>query len=209
MGSAKTIYVDLDDVLCETARQCLRIIEREFGKGIVYEQLTTFDLGAACRLTPAEVAEFFRVVHRPDQLLQMEPVEGAISALREWTAAGYEIAIVTGRPPAAYEASVEWLLRHRVPHHSLTVVDKYGRFETTNTIGITLKELAARRFCWAVEDSLPVARYLAERGIPVALFDRPWNRAILNHSLIGRYTGWQEIAHALPKTFAAKGGSSE
>jgi hypothetical protein len=31
MHSAKTIYVDMDDVLCETARALLAIAEREFG----------------------------------------------------------------------------------------------------------------------------------------------------------------------------------
>jgi uncharacterized HAD superfamily protein len=206
----RTIYVDMDDVLCETARQCLAIIEREFGKGIAYEQLTTFDLGAACRLEPLEVTEFFRIVHHPDELLRMEPMDGAISSLEKWTAAGYEIAIVTGRPPATYDASLEWLLRHQVPYHSFTVVDKYGRFDTANTVGITLSDLATRRFSWAVEDSLPMANYLAEHiGIPVALFDRPWNRTTLEHSLIGRYTHWRDIARALPKTLASKPASTE
>jgi uncharacterized HAD superfamily protein len=197
MQPEKTIYVDMDDVLCETARLCLAIIEREFGKGIAYEQLTTFDLGAACRLEPVEVSEFFRIVHHPDELLRIEPIDGAIAALRDWTAAGYEIAIVTGRPPTTYEPSREWLARHHVPYHSFTMVDKYARFETENTIGITLSELAARRFCWAVEDSPLMANYLAKTmQVPVALLDRPWNRLNAEHSLIARYNYWREIAQA-------------
>ena len=50
----KTIYVDLDDVLCHAARHFLVIIEREFGKQIAYEQLTHFDVGHSCGLTPGE-----------------------------------------------------------------------------------------------------------------------------------------------------------
>jgi uncharacterized HAD superfamily protein len=198
MQSTKTIYVDMDDVLCETARQCLAIIEREFGKGIAYEQLTTFDLAAACRLEPEELTQFFRIVHHPDELLRMAPIDGSISALRDWTAAGYEIAIVTGRPPTTYEPSREWLARHAVPYNSFTVVDKYARFETENTIGITLSDLAARRFCWAVEDSPFMANYLAETmRVRVALLDRPWNRLNVEHSLIARYHHWHEIAQTL------------
>lgn len=201
MVETKFVYVDMDDVLCETARQCLAIIEREFGKGIAYEQLTTFDLGAACRLEPLEISEFFRIVHHPDELLRMEPIDGAIAALQKWTVAGYEIAVVTGRPPATYEPSLEWLARHEVPYHSFTVVDKYGRFETANTFGINLSALTARRFCWAVEDSPLMARYLANQmRVPVALLDRPWNRIDVEHSLIGRYRHWREIAAALFKT---------
>lgn len=201
MFETRAVYVDLDDVLCHTAPRCLAIIEREFGKGVAYEQLTTFDLGAACRLQPSEIAEFFRIVHEPDELLSMEPIDGAISTLREWTAAGYEIAIVTGRPPTTYEPSREWLARHEVPYCSFTVVDKYARFKTENTIGITLSDLAARRFCWAVEDSPLMANYLAgTMKVPVALLDRPWNRLDVEHSLIARYGHWHEIARALLKT---------
>jgi uncharacterized HAD superfamily protein len=210
MQATKTIYVDMDDVLCETARQCLAIIEREFGKGIAYEQLTTFDLGAACRLTPCETTEFFRIVHHPDELLRMELMDGALSALRQWTAAGYEIAVVTGRPPITYEASLEWLARHQIPYHSFAVVDKYGRFETANTIGITLSDLASRRFCWAVEDSPLMVEYLANQmGVRVALLDRPWNRIDIKHWLIGRYNHWRDIAQALPNRPACETPSSE
>ena len=73
----------------------------------------------------------------------------------------FDIAIVTGRPPALTEPSLDWLAKHGIPHGSLTVVDKYSRFETDNTLAISLTELAARRFCWAVEDSLPMAEFLA------------------------------------------------
>lgn len=199
MSQIRTIYIDMDDVLCHTAQRCLKIIHREFGKAVTFEQLSTFDLGAACALEPEEIAELFRIVHHPDELIGLEPVEGAIAVLRQWTAAGYDIAIVTGRPPATHDASLDWLARHQVPYRSFTIVDKYGRFETASTIGLTLSQLAERQFCWAVEDSLPMASYIAERmGVPVALMDRPWNRTQMRHALIGRYNGWQEIARVWP-----------
>ena len=199
MPQTRTIYIDMDDVLCHTAQHCLKIIDREFGKAVAFEQLSTFDLGSACALQPDEIAELFRIVHHPDELIDLEPIEGAVTALRQWTAAGYDIAIVTGRPPPTYDASLEWLARHQVPYQTFTVVDKYGRFETASTIGITLPQLAERQFCWAVEDSLPMANYLAETmSIPVALMDRPWNRTAVEHALIGRYSRWDDIAKAWP-----------
>ncbi|HEX9144752.1 MAG TPA: bifunctional metallophosphatase/5'-nucleotidase [Candidatus Binatia bacterium] len=201
MPRTKTIYIDMDDVLCHTAQHCLKIIDREFGKAVAFEQLSTFDLGSACALQPEEIAELFRIVHHPDELIGLEPVEGGVTALRQWTAAGYGIAIVTGRPPPTYDASLEWLARHQVPYQTFTVVDKYGRFETASTIGITLSQLAERQFCWAVEDSLPMASYLADRmRVPVALMDRPWNQTDVEHSLIGRYSRWDDIVKAWPGT---------
>lgn len=189
-----TVYVDLDDVLCHAARHFLLIVERDFGKKIAYEQLTNFDVGRSCGLTSRERDELYRVVHRADELLSMEPIGEAVEVLADWTARGHEIAIVTGRPPESREASLAWLAKHRIPHHLFIVVDKYSRFPPGRAGAISLAELSARRFCWAVEDSLPMARYLAaEMRMNVALLDRPWNQCE-KVSGIARYSDWQAIA---------------
>ena len=192
---APTIYVDMDDVLCETARRFLTIVEREFGKRVAYEQLTNFDIGHACNLQPAERDELYRIVHEDKELLNLTPIDDAIEVLQRWSNGGYEIAIVTGRPPQCHEVSLEWLARHRVPYQSFTMVNKYGRFATDNTIAITLDELRARQYCGAVEDSLPMAHYLAaQMAVPVALIDCPWNRGVGDHANIARCTHWLAIA---------------
>lgn len=193
-AGSKTIYVDLDDVLCEAARHFLVVVEREFGKRVAYEQLTNFDIGRSCGLSPVERDELYRIVHRPDELLSMAPVNEAIAVLKRWEEQGFEIAIVTGRPPESVEVSLAWLAKHQVSHSSFTVVDKYSRFRTDDTDAISLAELAAWRFCWAVEDSLPMAKYLADHmKLPVALIDCPWNQS--EETLVGidRYRDWEAI----------------
>jgi uncharacterized HAD superfamily protein len=192
---SKTIYVDLDDVLCQAARHFLVVVEREFGKRVAYEQLTDFDVGRSCGLSPAERDELYRIVHRPEELLSMAPVNEAIAVLKRWAAQDFEIAIVTGRPPESVEVSLAWLAKHQVAHSSFTVVDKYSRFRTDDTDAISLAELAAWRFCWAVEDSLPMAKYLADHmKLPVALIDCPWNQSD-EETLVGidRYRDWEAI----------------
>ncbi|HEY7713249.1 MAG TPA: bifunctional metallophosphatase/5'-nucleotidase [Candidatus Binatia bacterium] len=197
IDASRTIYIDLDDVLCHAARHFLMIVEREFGKRIAYEQLTDFDVGRSCGLTAAERDELYRLVHRPDELLSMTPVDGAIGVLEQWRKQGFEIAIVTGRPPETIEVSLAWLAKHRITHSSFTVVDKYSRFPPDNKSAISLAELATHRFCWAVEDSLPMAQYLvAQMRLPVALIDCPWNRVDQRHARISRYANWHEISAA-------------
>jgi uncharacterized HAD superfamily protein len=199
-SNTKSIYVDFDDVLCATARHFLAVVEREFDKRIAYDELTDFDIGTSCGLRPEETAELYRIVHRPDELMQMAPIDGAIAALRQWADSGYEIAIVTGRPPESYEPSLAWLNRYRVPHQSFSMVDKYSRFTTDNTVAIRLDELARREYCWAVEDSLPMAQFLAtQMKLPVALIDCPWNRAAEDHVNVGRYAEWQTLATQMPR----------
>jgi uncharacterized HAD superfamily protein len=128
----------------------------------------------------------------------LEPVEGAVETLEQWRLRGFEIAIVTGRPPETHEAWVAWLGEHRVPYDSFAVVNKYARFPTENSAAIGLDELASRKFCWAVEDSLPIAEFLADRmKLPVALMDRPWNQNdASDHERIARYSDWRSVAAA-------------
>ncbi len=192
---SKTIYVDLDDVLCQAARHFIVIVEREFGKRIAYEELINFDVGHSCGLASEERDELYRIVHRREELLSMAPVNEAIAVLKQWEEQGFDIAIVTGRPPESAEVSLEWLAKHRIAHSSFTVVDKYSRFTADTTNAISLAELSARRFCWAVEDSLPMAQYLAgQMKLPVALIDCPWNQSEEQQVGINRYRDWQSIA---------------
>ena len=174
----QTVYVDMDDVLCQTAQHFLTILEREFGKKFTFEQLTDFDVGEACEITAEEREELYRIVHQGEELLSIPPIPGAIDVLEQWSAAGYEVSIVTGRPPDTYEPSVQWLKKHGVPHDSILIVDKYGRFVPDGSGCISLEALMDHSFCWAV--------------------DRPWNRKDTNHELVSRHSDWIEIARALP-----------
>ena len=206
--NSKVIYIDMDDVLCQAARYFLIVVEREFGKRIPYDQLTNFDIGESCRLRPAERDELYRIVHRPEELLRMEPVSDALTVLQRWRKEGFEIAIVTGRPPESLEPSLEWLAKHRVSHDSFVVVDKYSRFKTDNTMAISLSELATRQFCWAVEDSLPMAQYLAgHMKVPVALIDCPWNRTDIDAAQVSRCKDWNAIKNSVAIRNGRHGGS--
>ena len=93
MTGGKTIYVDLDDVLCETARRFLLVIEREFGKRVAYDRLTDFDFERSCDLTPGQRAKLYEIIHFEEEILSIEPISEAIDVLNEWVGAGYEIAV--------------------------------------------------------------------------------------------------------------------
>ena len=186
------IYVDLDDVLCETARGFLGLLRREFDRRVAFEEIRDFDLGVSFGLDEIELERFFERAHDPELLAALVPISESIETLAGWTRAGHEVAVVTGRPTRSREDSRRWLERHRVPHDSLTFVDKYGRAAIDAGDAVPLAALEPRSYRFAVEDSLATAHYLRERlDIPVLLLDRPWNRG--SSAGITRCGDWREV----------------
>ena len=187
------IYVDFDDVLCETARELTALLQRLHGKTVGFDEMTTFDLGEAFGLSAGELSAFMMAANEPELLSLLRPMDGAIEALRDWHNQGCEIHVVTGRPPIALEASRQWLERHAIPHTSLSFADKYGRHERSND-AITLSRLSDMGFCFAVEDSPSLIHYLSDTlGIFVAVFDRPWNRSLSTSGRMRRCHSWEEV----------------
>jgi uncharacterized HAD superfamily protein len=204
MKSQRRIYVDLDDVLCETARGFLALLEKEFDRRVDFDQIVSFDLSDSFALDRSELEEFMRRAHRNEVLLDLDPIEGAVGTLEHWIGEGYEVAVVTGRPPSTAAVSDEWLKRHRVPHHELIFLAKYAH-STESGDGPEprpLAQLSSTDYCLAVEDSLDMAVYLAETaGISVSLLDRPWNRRseASGGEAIVRCASWQELQDRFPR----------
>jgi len=201
LTTAGCIYVDIDDCLGQTARKFAQVFEQEHGRRVDLEEIESFDLGVSLGLTPESLDDFMKSVHRPEVLAAIEPMDGAIEALAAWVDRGYEVEVVTGRPPGTEAVSRQWLTEQRVPHHSLTFLDKYGWSEELfdGSLAISIEELSQRSFSLVVEDSAEVARRLA--GVldaPVALLDRPWNRSSPKpedelQGRIFRCWDWQDI----------------
>ncbi|MBU2512307.1 HAD hydrolase-like protein [bacterium] len=188
------IYVDLDDVIASTVKAFIDIVKREFEKPVTYEQITDFDLKKSFQLSQIEYEHLFEVVHRPEEILNMDVIDGAIEALNMWSSKGHPISIVTGRLTSTYDSSLEWLSMHSVPFDSFTIVDKYSRPNMDNNIAISLEQLSDMAFHLAVEDSSAMAEFLSiSMKTPVALLDRPWNREIELNSRLTRYSNWQDL----------------
>ena len=193
------IYVDLDDVLSDTTQSFIDILKREFNKSVNFEDIFSFDLKVSFNLTDSQYEHFFHRAHQPDVIMQFSPIEGAIDVLEKWNQRGYHVSIVTGRLTTAYDASLGWLAKHKVPYHSFTMVDKYSRKNIDRNMAISMEAFSEMKFCLAVEDSAAMAQHLSQQmGIPVALIDRPWNRtAKLNHN-VQRYASWSDILNDFP-----------
>lgn len=202
----RRIYIDIDDCLSQTFATLIDLFAEVHGRRVAYEQATEFDLGKVFGLGPEQLDQFFELVHQDSVMRNIALVDGVPAALAHWESAGYEIHLLTGRPPTTEAATRGWLTDHAIPHSSLSFVDKYGRGRLwpEGSRPLTLRDVGEMEFCLAVEDSLEVAAFLAERlEIDVALIDHPWNRdtaglsRVVRDRLI-RCRGWSEVIERFP-----------
>ncbi len=199
MSADLPIYVDVDDVLADTAASLIRLVRELFAKDVSYEQCHSFDLGRSFGLSEAERDRLLDAAHDDEVIESMAAIEGAAEILGGWAARGERVEIVTGRPPATIPATRRWLEREGMPHAAVASVDKYGR-QKHLAQAVPLEELATRRFRIAVEDSITMTQFLVETtDTPVLLLDRPWNRDVRGldrrvRARVERVYSWSEIA---------------
>ena len=203
----RRIYVDLDDVLAETGRMLLRLLDLEFGRAVAFDDIHSYDLGDSFGLPADELDEFMHRAHQPEALRDIEPMLGARETLTLWRESGYEVFVVTGRPATTLTTTVDWLRGLKIPYAELHFMDKFSnvyRGGTSSGDTLTLADLPRLDFCLAVEDFPGTSLHLAnELGVPVALFDRPWNRTVSARTAgdsqrMVRCRDWGEIRRRFP-----------
>lgn len=193
------IYVDMDDVLCETARHLCALAADAFGRIVSYEQVFQFDLQEVFGLTDAEMKRFMALSHTPGSLRAHEPTPHAADALQTLRAAGHDVHIITGRPAAAHAATADWLVLHGLGDFPVTYVDKYGRdacyaHNPDDPPTVTLAELLDRRFDLVIDDSPSILKHLAVwSDTRIFVFARPWNATYPLAPNMTRVQGWPDI----------------
>lgn len=192
------IYVDFDDVLCETAMSLSVIARRLFGVHVPFERIRHFDLRKSFGLDAAQYDRLMAAAHEPEAILGYEEIPGASRTMLKWMAEGREVEVVTGRPFRTSKASREWLVCHGLGDMPLIHVDKYGR-EPPPRPGegrsLTLEEFSRLRYDFAVEDSPAALDHLAKmEGCRVVVFSRPWNMDVpLPGPRFTRADGWRGV----------------
>lgn len=191
------IYIDFDDVICETAKYFTKIAKELFGIDLPYQQVQFFNLQKTFDLNDEQYDRLMEAGHLPENLLSYEETPGASETINKWVDEGHEVSVITGRPFNSYEPSRKWLDQHGLERVPLFCVDKYGRetFVQDFTYNMTLEQLYGMTFDFAVEDSPAAFEHVMHfDNCRVAVFDRPWNQTseFPNDNFV-RCKNWQEI----------------
>lgn len=172
------VYIDFDDVLCETAKHFTKLAKELFGIDVPYREVQFFNLKKTFDLSDEQYEEMMIAGHLPENLLNYEETTGAADTINKWVDEGHEIYIITGRPFNSYEPSRKWLDEHNLKRVPLYCVDKYGR-ETSKqdyAYNMTLEQLYNMTFDFAIEDSPSAFEHVMHfDNCKVAVFNRPWN----------------------------------
>lgn len=205
------IYVDLDDVACETCDSLAAFARRHFDRDVTAESMFDYDLRKSFDFDEETYRRYMRSFHSTE-LLDIPETPEACRIIAQWTEQGLDPVIVTGRPTYANADTREWLDAHGLGGVRILHVDKYAKlFNPSEDPLITpfpaLRDMDVR---FAVDDAPNAIRMIVEtRLCPFAVFTRPWNRHYappetdLPHY---RVTHWHEIARIVEGIF---GGNSQ
>lgn len=198
------IYIDFDDVICETAKHFIKLAKMLFGIELPYHEVQFFNLQKSFDLNDAQYDELMRTAHMPENLLAYEETPDASGVINKWIEEGHDISIITGRPFEAYDPSRRWLDAHGLERAPLFTVDKYGREKADQawSYGLSLEEFYKMTFDFAIEDSPAAFEHVLHfTDCTVAVYDRPWNRqcALPNKNFV-RCGNWLAIDKLLEET---------
>ena len=193
------IYVDIDDVLCETAVSLCEMAAREFGRCVDYADVHEFDLQKVFSFSAEEMERFRILSHLPDALASFSVTPGAVEGVRALVSAGHDVDLVTGRPASSHVGTEAWLGKARLGDFTVSYVDKYDRSHVFwrgagDPPTVPMKELRARGYDFAIDDSPLVLSKLADwSDTKVLVFNRPWNAEFTLASNMARVDGWADI----------------
>ena len=77
------IYIDFDDVICETAKYFTKLAKELFGIDIPYRQVQFFNLQKSFDLNDEQYDKLMKAGHMPENLLDYEETEGASETINK------------------------------------------------------------------------------------------------------------------------------
>lgn len=168
------IGIDLDGVVVDSIARWVTVFNRESAK--TYPAGSLIDTHG----TPENAALSDR--NELEMLIAPPPMDGAREALAALRSAGHQLIVVTARSPGVRGLTEAWL-----QYHGITV-DAMHFLEGGNKGAVA----AAEGLSFFVEDAPHNAIAIARVGVPVLLFDAPYNREVSGMH-IERIQTWAEV----------------
>ncbi len=178
----KPIGVDIDNVLAATDPLIRQLIQQFYGISAPQSAITTWRYSASLPITP-ENEDFIFTWFHAQAYPRLRLLKGARQSLAVLSLS-YKIYLITSRPQTLEAGTIQWLRRKRIPYDQLFFLPD--------------KTILAPRLAFVLEDNLDTSLAIAALGVPVYLFDYPWNRHPPTANIF-RVTSWRDFMQKLSK----------
>lgn len=187
------IGFDLDDTLIDLVGAFIKYHNKLYGTHIDKRKINVYNMAGGIGISEKLVNERIENFCESSDFGSIPAIEGAVEAilkLRE----GNELSVITGRIKRYSGVTIDLVDRLFYKSFSAIRFSEKSRINR-NSIdkGAVGEELKLRVF---MEDGLHYAKQFTIRGIPVILYDAPWNQCSKEeekeHGLIRAYS-WKEV----------------
>lgn len=190
----RKIGFDLDDVLLNFSDALREHFNLKLNRNIQRKDIVTFNIEHSYGISKQEARElidnfFFHVDHH-----KALPVDGAIKSIK-LLSENFDLFIVTAKPESLRDHTEKWIEKYfndifkdiHFANHFDPKFAKRNKSEICKELGIEI----------FIDDSIDNALDIAGSGVPVLLFDAPWNQTDALPENVTRVYSWEEIVEKL------------
>ncbi|WP_316572007.1 5' nucleotidase, NT5C type [Neobacillus sp. YIM B06451] len=175
----KRIGIDIDGTVTSPS-SILPYINREFKLNVTLDDVKEYDLLHLVDIPKEQFAEWFKGAE-PEIYKRSPLAEGAKEVLKEW-ANSFELYFISARASHLLDLTRQWFTENELSFHHIELIGTHNKIATAKKYNVDL----------FLEDKHDNAVSIHEEcGIPVLLFDTPYNRDPIPEGVI-RIASWHE-----------------
>lgn len=155
-------------------------LNKSFNLNLTYNDIKDYNLAKAVNITDEEMSKWF--LQNEAGIYQESPLaENVRETLEQWHQ-DYQLIYISARDKRYEEITYDWFAENNMPYHAIHCTGKHNKVVPVQENKIDL----------FFEDNYKNACQIAEEcGIPVVLFDTPYNQGPLPN-MVKRVSNWQE-----------------
>ncbi|MBW3004676.1 hypothetical protein KY310_02505 [Candidatus Woesearchaeota archaeon] len=174
MGGKKLqIGIDCDEPLADFNSVSCPWHNASYGSNITKEDITTYRMWLVWNCPVEEFNKRVIEFYESEEFNNVLPTAGAVESTQALAEAGHEMIVITSRFGPAVEKTVPWLDKHFPGKFSKVIFAQNYSIEGIHKTKAEICE--EEKVDILIEDCLQYALECHEKGIPVILFDCPWN----------------------------------
>ncbi|PLT34688.1 hypothetical protein [Bacillus sp. V5-8f] len=175
----KCFGIDIDGTVTRPDSM-VPFLNKAFQLNLAYEDITEYELTPFVNISSEVFAEWF-VKNEPAIYSGSKMADGAKQALAKWATLA-ELYFISARRNDLMEITETWFNRHELCYHHIELIGSHDKIDAAKRFGVDI----------FFEDKHDNAVAIAtECGIPVILFDTPYNRKPVPEQVI-RVNDWAE-----------------